>query len=129
MHQTAPKPPRVAKNAKSGKLVVLGLFVFVALAVFGAWLGQRAIEAAKQPTVDKGAPSVLSEGVLYEAKPGDPATVSARNVGSGETLWNTELGTIPSQPLLLMDGELLEVRVAGTPWMHLNRFSGAAVER
>ena len=109
---------------------MVGLFVFVGLAVLGAWLGQRAIEAAKEPTAaDKGAPSVLSEGVLYEVKAGNPAVVSARNVGSGETLWSAELGAIPSQPLLFIDGEVLEVRVAGTPWMHLNRSSGAEVER
>ncbi len=110
--------------------MVLGLLALVALAVFGAWLGQGAIEQ-NQPAAAierKGAPSVLMDGVLYEAEAGDPAFVTARAVGSGKSLWKAELGAITEPPLLLIDGKQIEVRVNGVPWMVLDRASGEAIE-
>ena len=115
---------------KSGKKVVFGLLALVAVAVFAAWLGQRAIERKRPATAieKKGAPSVLMEGVLYEARAGDPAFVTARDVGSGKSLWKAELGAVTTPPLLLIDGRLIEVRVNGVRWTALDRATGEEVE-
>ena len=120
----------MSKQRKSGKKVVLGLLALVALAVFGAWLGRGAIERNRPTTAtdNKGAPSVLMEGVLYEAKAGDPAFVTARDVGSGKSLWKAELGAVSAPPLLLIDGKQVEVRVNGVRWMALDRGSGEVIE-
>lgn len=122
----------MAKEGKSGKRVVvalLGLAVGVALI---AWLGATRLEtgndARRQAEGDAQNAAVLSEGVLYEAKAGDPGTVIAKDVGSGKELWRAELGAITSTPVLLVRDELIEVQIAGTPWMTLDRSTGQPVD-
>jgi len=75
-----------------------------------------------------GAARVLADGVLYEAHSGDPAVVTAQNIGSGKQVWRAELGTITTQPVLIVEGDVVEVQIAGTPWMTLDRGSGKPVE-
>lgn len=75
-----------------------------------------------------GAPRVLAEGVLYEAQSGDPAVVTAQDISSGKQVWRSELGAITKQPVLVVEDEVVEVQVAGTPWMTLERASGKPVE-
>jgi hypothetical protein len=102
----------------------------VVVAVFLAWLGFRAIQRPEGPESAKitGAPRVLAEGVLYEAQGGDPAVVTAQDISSGKQVWRSELGTITKQPVLIVEDEVIEVEVAGTPWMTLERASGKPVE-
>lgn len=117
-------------EGKSGKRVVTILLGFVALAVFGAWVGFKAIQGpggAEGPEIT-GAPRVLAEGVLYEAQSGDPAVVTAQDISSGKQVWRSELGTITTQPLLVVEDDVIEVQIAGTPWMTLERTSGKQVE-
>ena len=120
----------MTQQRKSGKTVVLGLLGLVALAVYAARLGQGALERNRPGDAiqKKGAPSVLMDGVLYEAKAGDPALVTARAVGGGKALWEAELGTVTAPPLLLIDGKRVEVRVNGVPWMELDRANGEVIE-
>lgn len=120
----------MATEGKSGKRVVAILLGLVVLAVFLAWLGFRAIQGPGGPESTKitGAPRVLAEGVLYEAQSGDPAVVTAQDISSGKQVWRSELGTITKQPVLVVEDEVVEVQVAGTPWMTLERASGKPVE-
>lgn len=120
----------MATEGRSGKQVVAFLLGFIALAVFVAWLGFKAIEGPGGPegTGMTGAPRVLAAGVLYEAHSGDPAIVTAQRIGSGKQVWRTELGTITAQPVLVVEDDVVEVQVAGTPWMTLDRESGKPVE-
>ena len=117
-------------QSKSGKRVVAVLLGLVALAVFIAWVGFKAIEGPGGPENlgSTGAPRVLSDGVLYETQSGDPAVVTAQNIRSGKPVWRTELGTITAQPMLVVEDEVVEVLVAGAPWMTLERESGKPVE-
>jgi len=39
-----------------------------------------------------------------------------------------ELGAVASKPVLLVHEELIEVQIAGTPWMTLDRSTGEPVE-
>ena len=64
----------------------------------------------------------------YEATTGDPGLVIAKDVGSGKELWRAELGAVATQPALVIEGETVEVEIAGTPWMTLDRTSGEPVE-
>lgn len=118
-------------EAKSGKKIVALLLGFVALAVFVAWLGFKGIQGPGGPegTELTGAPRVLAEGVIYEAKIGDPAVVTAQNIRSGKLVWRSELGAITTQPVLVVEDDVIEVQIAGTPWMTLERASGKPVER
>jgi len=117
-------------EGKSGKRVVAILLGFVVLAVFIAWVGFKAIQGPGAPEGAEitGAPHVLAEGVLYEAQSGDPAVVTAQNISSGKQVWRSELGTITTQPLLVVEDDVIEVQIAGTPWMTLERASGKPVE-
>lgn len=117
-------------ESKSGKRIVAFLLGFVALAVFVAWVGFKAIEGPGGPdgTGMTGAPRVLADGVLYEAHSGDPAVVTAQNISSGKQVWRAELGTITTQPVLIVEDEIIQVQIAGTPWMTLERGSGKPVE-
>lgn len=120
----------MATESKSGKKVVAVLVGSIALAVLIAWVGFKAIEGpgGSDGTGMTGAPRVLAGGVLYEAHSGDPAVVTAQNIASGKQAWRTELGTITTQPVLIVEGDVVEVQIAGTPWMTLERTSGKPIE-
>ena len=121
----------MAEEGKSGKRVVAVLLGLVLVAAVIAWVG--AMQLAKdtragQPGGEELTAAVLSEGVLYEAQSGDPGIVVAKDVGSGKELWRAELGAVTSQPVLSINEELIEVQIAGTPWMTLHRSTGDPVE-
>ena len=122
----------MAEEVKSGKRVVAVLLGLVLVAAVLAWIGAAQLEKNNrggQPAGgDPQSASVLSEGVLYEAQSGDPGIVIAKDVGSGKELWRTELGTVTSPPVLSVNEELIEVQIAGTPWMTLDRSTGEPVE-
>lgn len=122
----------VAEEGKSGKRVVvimLGLAVGVALI---AWLAASRVEqdaeARREAAGEVEAAAVLSEGVLYEATAGDPGLVIAKDVASGKELWRAELGSVTTPPSLTVEAELVQVEIAGTPWMTLDKTSGEPVE-
>ena len=110
-------------------VVLLGAALGVALI---AWLAASKLEQntmARQRAagyIESGA--VLNDGVLFEATAGDPGFVIAKEVGSGKELWRTELGAVATQPALTIVQERVEVQIAGTPWMTLDRNSGAPLE-
>jgi len=122
----------VAEEGKSGKRVVAVLLGLVLLAGVIAWFGAAQLEnnnpGTQRAGSDAQSASVLSEGVLYEARSGDPGIVVAKDVGSGKELWRTELGAVTSPPVLTVNEELIEVQIAGTPWMTLDRSTGEPVE-
>jgi len=121
----------VSDQGKSGKRVVGVLFALIAFAVFVAWAGYRGVMGEGEPGVGPdvpGAPRVLADGVLYEAKSGDPGIVTARDISSGDEVWRTELGTITTSPTLLIEDDVLEVQIAGTAWMTIDRESGTPIE-
>ncbi len=122
----------VSEEVKSGKRVVAVLLGLVLAAGLVAWLGATQLEKYNRERAAQQGPalsaSVLSEGVLYEAQSGDPGLVIAKDVGSGKELWRTELGTVKSKPALSVNEELIEVQIAGTPWMTLSRSTGDPVE-
>jgi hypothetical protein len=121
----------VVEEGKSGKRVVAVLLGLVLVAGLIAWLGARQLEKSNREGQGPGGgetTSVLSEGVLYEAQSGDPGIVIATDVGSGKELWRAELGAVASKPVLSVHEELIEVQIAGTPWMTLDRSSGEPVE-
>ena len=122
----------MADEVKSGKRVVAVLLGLVLVAAVLAWIGAAQLEKnnrdGQQAGGDPQSASVLSEGVLYEAQSGDPGIVIAKDVGSGKELWRTELGTVTSPPVLSVNEELIEVQIAGTPWMTLDRSTGEPVE-
>lgn len=108
--------------------VLLGLVLIAALV---AWVAAMQLE--KRRSVPPGGGSaegtaVLSEGVLYEAQAGDSAAVIAKDVGSGKELWRAELGSLTAMPVLVIRQELIEVQIAGTAWMTLDRTTGQPVE-
>ncbi|MEM7434472.1 MAG: hypothetical protein AAF436_04905 [Myxococcota bacterium] len=120
----------MASEGKSGKRVVFVLLSAVAAAVFLAWFGFNqliGIGEGIQPGTG-GAPRVLSDGIIYIAEAGEPGYVTAQNIRSGKTVWKTELGTVTSPPVLVVLEDVVEVQIAGTPWMTLERASGAPVE-
>ncbi len=110
-------------------LVLLALAVGVAVI---AWVAASRVEQnSRARSIAAGeteSAAVLSEGVLYEATAGDPALVIAKDVGSGKELWRAELGSVATQPALIVEDDRVQVEIAGTPWMTLDRESGEAVE-
>jgi hypothetical protein len=120
----------VAREGVSGKRIVAILIGVAIAAALIAWFGAARVEehnrGRKQVT---NATEVLSEGVLYEALTGDPGIVIAKDVGSGKELWRAELGAVTTKPSVLVREEVIEVQIAGTPWMRLNRTTGEPVER
>lgn len=121
----------MAEEGKSGKRVVAVLLGLVLAAALIAWLGAVQLEKSNRAGQGSGSEqsaSLLNEGVLYEAQGGDPGVVIAKEVGSGKELWRTELGAVVSKPALSVHEELIEVEIAGTPWMKLDRSTGEPVE-
>jgi hypothetical protein len=122
----------VVEQAKSGKRVVV---IMLALAIGVALIGwfaalriERDTKARSEAAGEVQSATVLSEGVLFEASAGDPGLVIAKDVGSGKELWRAELGAVKTQPTVKVEGELVQVEIAGTPWMTLDRASGEPVE-
>jgi len=122
----------VANEGKSGKRVVVVLLGLALAAGLIAWLGATYLEKENreiQQGVGGNADAViLSEGVLFEARAGEPGIVIAKDVGSGKELWRAELGSVTGKPVLLLREELIEVQIAGTAWMTLDRSTGEPVE-
>ena len=121
----------MVEEGKSGKRVVAVLLGLVLVAGLIAWLGARQLEKSNREGQGPGGgetTSVLSEGVLYEAQGGNPGIVIAKDVGSGKELWRAELGAVAGEPTLSVNEALIEVQIAGTPWMTLDRSSGEPVE-
>lgn len=122
----------VAEEGKSGKRVVLVMFAAVLGVSLIAWLAASRVEdnnkARQQAAGELEAAAVISDGVMFEAIVGDPGFVIAKDVGSGKELWRAELGAIATKPGVNVVGEVVEVEIAGTPWMTLDRTTGEAVE-
>lgn len=120
----------MAQEGKSGKRVVGVLLGLVLLVGVAAWFGAMRLEKGSGPRGDAETEitSVLSEGVLYEARAGDPGIVVAKDVGSGKELWRSELGSITSKPTLAVNEDVIEVQIAGTEWMTLNKATGEPLE-
>jgi Flp pilus assembly protein CpaB len=112
----------------SGKRVVWVLLALVLAAGLVAWFGATRLEKNSRPLTELESTSVLSEGVLYEARAGDPGVVIAKDVGSGKELWRAELGSLASKPTVTVTEAIVEVQIAGTPWMTLDRTTGEPVE-
>ena len=119
----------MAEEGKSGKRVVV---ILLGLAIGVAALGYFAARRVEKPDFAAQASgegmAVLSEGILYEARGGDPALVIAKDVGSGKELWRAEVGNLKTDPQIEVGEEVIEVQIAGTPWMTLDRETGEAVE-
>jgi hypothetical protein len=121
----------VTTEATSGKRVVgilLGIVLIVALV---AWIAAIQLEKRRsaKPLLDpEQSASVISEGILYEARPGDVALVVAKDVASGKELWRAELGSVAAKPVLVVHERVIEVQIAGTSWMKLDRTTGESVE-
>jgi len=122
----------VAEDAKSGKRVVS---IMLALAIGVAAVGwfaasriERGTSARRDAAGEGSAAAVLRDGVLYEASIGDPGLLIAKDVASGKELWRAELGSLTAQPSLEISEQLIEVEIAGTPWMTLDRESGEPME-
>lgn len=109
--------------------MLLGLALTVSVI---AWVAAARIErgtiAQREAGGELQSASVLRDGVLYEATPGDPGVVIATDVGSGKELWRAELGSVATKPVLIVEGDRVEVEIAGTPWMILDRQSGEPIE-
>ena len=122
----------MAEEGKSGKRVVAVLLGLVLTAAVIAWFGAGQLEKnnreGQQPAGEALSASVLSEGVLYEAQSGDPGVVVAKDVGSGKELWRAELGAVTSKPVLVVNEKLIEVQIAGTAWMTLDRSTGQPLD-
>ncbi len=109
---------------------MLGLVLAASVAAwFGAMvLEDKGQEAQLRGAADSGSGAVVSEGVLYEAQAGDPGVVVAKDVGSGVELWRSEVGSLASPPSLSVQEKVVEVQIAGTPWMTLDRSTGEPVD-
>lgn len=120
----------MAEEGKSGKRVVGVLLGLVLVVGVVAWLGAMRLEKRSHPgdQAEGEIASVLSEGVLYEARAGDPGIVIAKDVGSGKELWRSELGSITSKPTLSVNEDIIEVQIAETPWMILDKATGEPLE-
>jgi hypothetical protein len=122
----------VTEEAKSGKRVVVVLLAAAVGVALIAWFAASKLEQntmARQRAageIESGA--VLSDGVLFEATAGDPGFVIAKEVGSGKELWRAELGAVATQPAITIVQERVEVQIAGTPWMTLDRDSGEPLD-
>jgi hypothetical protein len=123
---------RVAEKSTSGKRVVIVLLSLALGVALLAWFAASRIERATTAGDDQAdAPrsvQVLRDGVLYEAHAGDPGLVIAKEVASGKELWRAELGSVTATPALVVEAARVEVEIAGTPWMSLDRQSGEPVE-
>ena len=121
----------VTEEATSGKRVVgilLGIVLAVALI---AWIAAMQLEKKRSTQTLEGSSdraAVLSEGILYEAQTGDAAVVVAKDVARGKELWRVELGSVAAKPTLLIREQVIEVQIAGTPWMKLDRATGNSIE-
>ncbi len=118
----------MAENGKSGKRVVAVLLALVLGAGLVAWLGAARLEKNNRALQEARSTSVLSEGVLYRAEAGEPGVVIATDVGSGKELWRAELGEVISKPAVTVHEEVIEVQIAGTPWMSLDRSTGEPLD-
>ena len=118
----------MTEEGKSGKRVVGVLLALVLAAGVIAWFGATRLEKNTRARQEVESASVLSEGVLYEAQAGDPGVVIAKDVGSGKELWRAELGNVTSKPAVTVTEEVIEVQIAGTPWMTFDRTTGEPVE-
>lgn len=118
----------MAEEGKSGKRVVGVLLALVLGAGLIAWFGATRLEKNTRAHQEVESASILSEGVLYEAQAGDPGVVIAKDVGSGKELWRAELGNVTSKPAVTVTEVVIEVEIAGTPWMTLDRTTGEPVE-
>lgn len=118
----------MTEEGTSGKRVVLVLLGLALGAGFIAWYGASVFERRSGPGAETGNAAVLSEGVLFEAKAGEPGLVIAKEAGSGKELWRAELGNITSEPALTVNEEVIEVTIAGTAWMTLDRSSGEPLD-
>ena len=72
---------------------------------------------------------------VFDIRDGDTAPDEAQLEEQMQTLlrgWSeaveAELGTVTAPPLLLIDGQRVEVRVNGVPWMELDRATGELIE-
>ncbi|MEM8609641.1 MAG: hypothetical protein AAGF92_21240 [Myxococcota bacterium] len=120
----------MTQRGRSGKRIVVILLGLVALAVLVAWLGfHRLVGVGEgiQPGTG-GAPRVLSDGVLYTAESGDPAFVRAQSIKSGKEVWRTDLGMVAAPPVIVVLEDVVEVQIAGTPWMTLDKASGEPLD-
>jgi len=93
-----------------------------------AWFGATQLENNNRALQEVDSASVLNEGILYEAQAGDPGVVIAKDVGSGKELWRAELGNVTSKPAMTVTEDVIEVQIAGTPWMTLDRRTGEPLE-
>ena len=118
----------MTEEGKSGKRVVGVLLALVLAAGLIAWFGATRLEKNTRALQELESASVLSEGVLYEAQAGEPGVVIAKDVGSGKELWRAELGNVASKPAVTVTEEVIEVQIAGTPWMTLDRRTGEPLE-
>ena len=122
----------MTEEGKSGRRVVLVLLALAIGVASIAWVAASRVErdsrARREAAGETEAAAVLSEGVLYEATAGDPGLVIAKDVGSGKELWRAELGSVATQPALSIEAERIQVEIAGTPWMTLDRETGEALE-
>ncbi len=122
----------MTEEGKSGRRVVLVLLALAIGVAAIAWVAASRVEqdsrARREAAGETEAAAVLSEGVLYEASAGDPGLVIAKDVGSGKELWRAELGSVATQPALSVEAESIQVEIAGTPWMTLDRETGEALE-
>lgn len=118
----------MAEEGKSGKRVVTVLLALAVGAALIAWFGASQLEENNQALQRAESASVLSEGILYEAQAGNPGVVIAKDVGSGKELWRAELGSVATRPVVTVNEEVIEVQIAGTPWMTLDRSTGEPLE-
>ena len=118
----------MTQEGKSGKRVVGVLLALVLGAGLFAWFGATQLEKDNRALQEVDSASVLSEGILYEAQAGDPGVVIAKDVGSGKELWRAELGNVTSEPAMTVTEDVIEVQIAGTPWMTLDRTTGEPLE-
>lgn len=118
----------MTEESESGKRVVAVLLALAVGAALIAWLGASQLEKSNRTRQQTESASVLSEGILYEAHAGNPGIVIAKDVGSGKELWRAELGNVTSTPAVTVIEEVIEVQIAGTPWMKLDRATGEPLE-
>lgn len=109
------------------------MLALVLVVAVGGWLGAMWLEdegreAQMQGAAEGEVSSAVREGVLYEVHGSDPSVVVAKDVGSGIELWRAEVGSLTAKPSLLVGEGIVEVQIAGTPWMTLDSSTGEPVE-